>query len=88
MTIIELPGRVNEQGKLEFEQPSNLPPGDVRIIIETIDPDLEADEALWDEQFANPKSQALFDLLAKQVLEEDAAGLLEDFDPDNDPDAP
>jgi hypothetical protein len=87
MTIIELTGRVNESGHLEFEQPANLPPGDVRIIIETINPDAEtADDALWDEQFA--KSQDVLDFLAKEARDEYYAGLTDDFDPDNDPDAP
>jgi len=87
MTIIEVTGRVNEAGQLEFEQPAHLPPGEVRIIIETIDTEAEAaDEALWDEQFAN--SPDILDLLAHEAREEYYAGLTDDFDPDTDPDAP
>ncbi len=83
MTIIEVFGRVNEHGQLEFEQPVNLPPGEVRIIIESIDPEAEsADEARWDEQFAN--SQDVLNMLAHEAREEHRAGLTEDFDPDND----
>jgi hypothetical protein len=83
MAVIEVWGRVNEQGRLEFEQPADLPPGDVRITIETID--IAADEAHWDEQFA--RSQDLLKRMAIKAIEEDEAGLTEDFDPDNDPDA-
>ncbi|HLY28928.1 MAG TPA: hypothetical protein VKQ72_21455 [Aggregatilineales bacterium] len=84
MTIIEVLGRVNENGDVEFEQPGDLPPGDVRIIIETID--IAADEALWDDQFA--RSQDWLRQMALKAIQEDDAGLTEDFDPDNDPDAP
>jgi len=83
MSAIEILGRVNEEGRLEFEQPVHLPPGDVRIIIESLD--IEADEALWDKQFA--KSQDALKRMALKAIEEDEAGLTEDFDPDNDPDA-
>ena len=84
MTIIEVLGRVNEEGRLEFEPPAHLPPGDVRITIEPLD--IEADEALWDEQFA--RSQDALKRMALKAIEEDESGLTEDFDPDNDPDAP
>ena len=46
MTFIELTGHVNDNGDLEFAKPTNLPPGDVQIVIITTDPDAEADEAL------------------------------------------
>jgi hypothetical protein len=79
MTTIEVIGHVNEKGQLEFEPPA-LPPGGVRIIIETIDAEAEAaDEALWDEQFA--KSQDLLSKLAQEAIEQDDAGLTKDFDP-------
>jgi hypothetical protein len=83
MTAIEIWGRVSEDGRLEFELPADLPPGEVRITIETVDTD--ADEAQWDEQFA--KSQDALRRMALKAIEEDEAGLTEDFDPDNDPDA-
>ncbi|MHB8630243.1 MAG: hypothetical protein ACYDBJ_29200 [Aggregatilineales bacterium] len=87
MTVIEVLGRVNDAGQLEFEQPTQLPPGEVRIIIETIDAEAEAaDDALWDEQFAN--SPDTLDFLAREAREEHYAGLTDDFDPDTDPDAP
>jgi len=87
MTIIEVIGRVNEAGQLEYEQPVHLPPGEVRIIIETINAQEEADDdVLWDKQFAN--SPDTLDLLAHEAREEYHAGLTDNFDPDDDPDAP
>ncbi len=86
MTFVEVMGRVNERGEIEFETPANLPPGEVRILIESIDEAaIAADEALWDEQFA--KSQDLLTQLADEALADYKAGLTEDFDPDDDPDA-
>jgi hypothetical protein len=83
MTAIEVIGRVNEQGQLEFDQPANLPPGEVRIIIEPINVEEDAaDEALWEEQFA--RSQDELEQLGQEAHEEHLAGLTEDFDPDDD----
>ncbi len=42
-------------------------------------------DALWDDKFA--RSGDVLDRLSAQVAEEIAAGLTEDFDPDDDPDA-
>ena len=73
MTTIEVMGHVNENGQLEFDPPA-LPPGNARIIIETIDAEAEAaNEALWDEQFAG--SQDLLSKLAREAIEQDDAGL-------------
>ncbi len=83
MTMIEIWGHVNDEGRLEFEPPANLPPGDVRITIEPVD--IAADEARWDEQFA--KSQDVLERLSREAHEEDEAGLTEDFDPDDGSDA-
>jgi len=83
MTFIELMGRVNEKGELEFSKPANLPPGEVRIIIETFDAEAEAaDEALWQKQFA--ESPEKLDLLISEGLEALRTGEAEDFDPDTD----
>lgn len=38
MDVIELTGRITEEGKLEFELPEGLPPGEVQIRIERIEP--------------------------------------------------
>lgn len=46
--------------------------------------DIEADEALWDEQFA--KSQDVLNRLANEALAAIEAGEVEDFDPETDPD--
>lgn len=43
-------------------------------------------DALWDKKFA--ESQDLLDRLADDAHAEYRAGRTEDFDPDNDPDAP
>ncbi|MBZ0291308.1 MAG: hypothetical protein K8L99_01960 [Anaerolineae bacterium] len=48
------------------------------------DEELAADEALWDQQFA--ESQDVLDRLADSIHAAYAAGLTEDFDPDTDPD--
>jgi hypothetical protein len=83
MTFIELTGHVNENGDLEFPKPTNLPLGDVRIIIETFDVEAEAtDEALWQEQFA--RSPEVLDYLEKKGLDAFQAGELEDLDIDSD----
>ena len=76
MTAIEILGRVDDKGRLEFEPPADLPPGDVRIIIEPVD--IEADEARWDEQFA--KSQDLLEQLSQEAHEDYLAGRTEDCD--------
>ncbi len=83
MTVIEILGRVDDEGRLQFEPPAHLPPGDVRITIEPVD--IAADEAAWDEQFA--RSQDVLKRMALRAIEEDEAGLTEDFDPHSDPDA-
>lgn len=85
MTTIALIGRVTEQGKLEVDLPADILPGEVRVIIETVaDFDLEADEKLWDEQFA--RSPEVLDMLAKEAHEAYLAGKTENFDPETDPD--
>lgn len=85
--LVELKGRINESGKLELELPDNLPPGEVLVTIERIedDADVKADEALWDAQFA-ATPDSVFEAMIKDVDEAYAAGLIEDFDPDTDPD--
>jgi hypothetical protein len=81
MSIVELKGWIDENGQLELEQPTNLPPGEVRVIIESVSPEeVAADEALWDGQFA--RSQDVLDQMSKEAHEEYLSGLTEDFDPD------
>ncbi|MEW6578773.1 MAG: hypothetical protein AB1435_06210 [Chloroflexota bacterium] len=43
MNVIEVKGRINQEGKLEVELPEGLPPGEVRVRIER-----EAAEPLTD----------------------------------------
>lgn len=79
MTFIELTGHVNEKGELEFPKPANLPPGEVRIIIETFDAEAEAaDEALWEAQFA--ASQDILERLSQEAHEDFLMGRTEDCD--------
>jgi hypothetical protein len=76
MPTIEVWGRVDENGNLALQQPIHLPPGDVRVIIEPVD--IEADEALWDEQFS--KSQDILEQLSHEAHEDYLAGRTEDCD--------
>ncbi len=69
MSTIELFGRVDEKGKLEFEPPANLTPGAVRIIIEAVDSEAEAADALL--------------RMAKKAHEDHLAGLTKDLDLDD-----
>ena len=78
MTFIEITGHINENGELELPEPTNLPPGDVQVMIFLPDPDIAADEALWDEQFA--KSQDLLERLSQEAHEDYLAGRTEDCD--------
>lgn len=83
MTIIELIGRITEDGKLELDFPTGLPPGEVRIIIETIDLEAEtADSALWDAKFA--ASIDVLERLSEEAHQEYLAGQTESFDPNDD----
>jgi hypothetical protein len=47
MDVIELTGRINQEGKLEVELPAGVPPGKVRVRIERT-----ANEPLSDEETA------------------------------------
>jgi hypothetical protein len=83
MTFIELIGHVNENGELEIPEPLNLPPGDVRIVIEPWNAEAEAaDESLWQKQFADSPDK--LDFLINEGLEALRSGEAEDFDPDTD----
>lgn len=83
MAFIELTGRVNENGELELATPLTLPPGEVRIFIESFDAEAEAaDETLWQKQFA--ESPDKLDFLINEGLEALRNGEVEDFDPDSD----
>ncbi len=83
MSIIELKGRIDEDGRLELDLPPNLPPGEVRVFIEPFNTEEEAaDETLWDEQFA--QSQDVLEQMSGEAHEEYVAGRTDAFDPDHD----
>ena len=82
MTYIELTAHVNDNGELELPKVANLPPGEVRIIIETFDAQAEAeDEALWQKQFS--ESPDKLDFLINEGLEALRNGETEDLDLDH-----
>jgi len=78
--IIELKGRVGHNGELTFDAPSDLPPGEVDIVISYLTEAEEADEALWDAQFA-ATSDAQFDALVARGVAEYHSGQTDEFDP-------
>ncbi len=81
MATIRLTGHVDENGRLEVDQPDELPPGDVMITIELISSEDEAaDEARWAASFA--KSQDMLARMAEKALQNLEAGLADDLDPD------
>jgi hypothetical protein len=71
MTTIEILGRVNDKGELQFEAPLDLPPGEVRITIETVNPEA-VDDAVWDALLSKPNEKLV--TLAKKALENQRAG--------------
>ena len=78
--IIEIKGRVNQNGELTFGAPANLPPGEVDVVISYLTQAEEADEALWDAQFA-ATPDAKFDALIAQTLSDYQKGQTDKFDP-------
>jgi hypothetical protein len=82
MAEIQLTGWVNEKGQLELVQPVNLPPGEVRVIIETISPEEEAaDEARWSASFA--ASQEQLARMADEALKDYDEGRTDELNPDS-----
>ncbi len=74
-------GWVNEEGILEVDQPGDLPPGEVRVIIEPItEEEIAAEDARWDESFA--RSQDVLRRMADEALRDYEAGLIDELDPD------
>ncbi len=45
MDVIELEGHINQEGELEIELPTPLPPGKVRVRIERVEEPLSEEEA-------------------------------------------
>ncbi len=77
MTTLQLTGRISDTRQLELDCPLNLPPGEVKVTLETGE---IAEDAQWDASFA--QSVALFARMAAQVRAEIAEGRTVDLNPD------
>lgn len=81
MEPIRLNGRIDEDGHLEVDQPSKLPPGEVIVILKPVDTEeVAADDARWAALFA--ASQDLLAEMADRAAQDWDAGLADDLDPD------
>jgi hypothetical protein len=78
--IIELKGRIGDDGKIILDMPINLPPGDIDIVISYQDHNEAQDEAEWDAQFAATPTAA-FDSLIEEGLADYQNGQTDEFDP-------
>lgn len=78
--IIELKAHVDDDGKITFQTPPNLPPGDVDIVITYLTEEEKQDEKLWDAQFASTPP-AVFERLIQEGLEDYRNGQTDPFDP-------
>jgi hypothetical protein len=78
--ILELKARIGEDGNIVFEIPTNLPQGEVEIVITYLTDEEKADETLWQAQFdATPP--AVFEKLIDQGLQDYQNGETDEFDP-------
>ncbi|MBX3084177.1 MAG: hypothetical protein KF716_21260 [Anaerolineae bacterium] len=79
--FIEITGRVDENGNVQIDWPTNLPVGQIRVVIEAIDAEAEvAEEAKWEASLA--KSEDVLARMADKAHEDYLAGRTEEFDPD------
>jgi hypothetical protein len=78
--IIELKGHIGDDGKIILDTPTDLPPGNVNIVITYADKDEAEDEALWDAQFAATPT-SVFDALIEEGLTDYRNGQTDEFDP-------
>ncbi len=78
--IIELKAHIGEDGKITLQTPTNLPPGDVDIVIAYLTDEDKQDEAVWDAQFAATPPSA-FESLTEQGLADYHSGQTDEFDP-------
>ena len=78
--IIELKGRIGENGQIIVDTPTTLLPGDVDIVISYTDDAEAQDEVGWDAQFAATPTLA-FDKLIEKGLTDDHNGQADEFDP-------
>jgi hypothetical protein len=83
--IIELKAYIDDDGKITFEPPVNLPPGEVDIVITYLTDEEKADEALWDAQFA-ATPVTVFERLIEEGLEDYRSGQTDPFDPTSEDD--
>lgn len=83
--IIELKAHITDDGKIVFQTPANLPPGDVDIVITYVTDDELHDESLWDAQF-NATPVAAFDRLIAEGLADYRTGQTDAFDPNQEDD--
>jgi len=83
--IIELKAHVGEDGNIVLETPTNLPPGQVELVITYMTDEEKEDEALWDKQFAETPT-AVFDKLIEQGLKDYRDGETDAFDPNQEDD--
>ncbi len=78
--IIELKGRVGDDGKIILDTQTVLPPGNVDIVIAYADEPETQDEAQWSAQFeATPVSA--FEALIEEGLTDFRNGQMDEFDP-------
>jgi hypothetical protein len=78
--IIELKGRIGEDGKIIIDTQTTLPPGDVEIVITYVDDSEAQDEADWEAQFTATPTSA-FDKLIEEGLADYHNGQTDEFDP-------
>jgi hypothetical protein len=78
--IIELKAYIGDDGKIVLQTPTDLPPGDVEIVITYLTHEEKDDEALWTKQFAETPI-AVFDRLIEQGLQGYHDGETDEFDP-------
>ncbi len=81
MSTIEARGRINDQGQIELDQPTQLPPGEaVRVIIETLDELPYDDDPEWNASFS--KSLDALQRLADKARKDHQDGRTIPLDPD------
>ncbi|MGB1287984.1 MAG: hypothetical protein ACPG7F_15715 [Aggregatilineales bacterium] len=78
--IIELKAHIGKDGEIVLQTPTNLPPGDVDLVITYLTAAEIADEAEWDKQFAETPAH-VFDKLIEEGLADYHAGETDIFDP-------
>jgi hypothetical protein len=52
MFTIKIDGHVTDDGQLKFDLPADLPPGDVKITIEAVAPEVDPSEQFTDKEIA------------------------------------